>query len=119
MDFDSLEEVALKSAFSKIDPHSNAPLLFNTNKYANWLQFWEYYRARSKECIAKIVSQLIFVEADLVALITAIDDCPHFVTVKMVVQSPIRNLDLTAFAGSFFKYCLACKELDDYLKKLV
>ena len=111
----TLDKEAVKAALSKVDPNSNAPLLLAVNQYANWLQYWGYHQTRSKNCIAKIMGQYTFVDAQLIALLTAIDDSSHFNFVSEFIHTPIRNEDMSAFASSFYDYCVACRQLDTFL----
>jgi hypothetical protein len=112
---DALTKDTATAALSKIDPHANAALVFALNHYANWLQYWDYHRTRSKDYIAKIMAQLTFLDAQLVALLTAIDDSSHFFAVQTVARTQIRNTDMSAFASSFYDYCVACRDLGIYL----
>src|SRR5882724_5271754 len=115
LDIATVTEDAVRDALTRIDPHSNAPLLFALNNYANWLQYWDHYRTRSKAYIGKIMAQLIYLDARLVSFLTAIDDCTHFSVVEYVSRAPIRNSDMGAFAKSFYDYCLACRRLEQHL----
>lgn len=115
LDIAALTEDAIADALKRIDPHANAPLLFALNNYANWLQYWFHYRTRSKAYISKIMARLIYLDAPLVSFLTAIDDCSHFFVVESVSRTPIRNTDMSAFAKSFYDYCLACRRLEQHL----
>lgn len=114
-DIQSATKQDIESMFLKIDPKSNAPLLFSLRNYANWIQYFDHHRTRSKRGIAKIMSQLIFLEAPLVAQLTKVDDCNHFSIIEALVHRQISNKDLSAFADAFFDYCVACKNLNSYL----
>jgi len=104
--FQSLTEDQINQAFKKINPKSNAPLVFSLNNYANWIQYFDYNKNRSKKFLAKIMSQLIFLEANLVSLITKIDDCSHFSVVESLIHYPFNNQDMSAFSNTFFEYCI-------------
>ena len=110
----TLQQQDIEGMFKKIDPQSNAPLVFSLGNYANWIQYFEHYRNRSKRSISKIMAQLLFLEAPLVAHLTKVDDSSHFSIVEMLLHHPISNRDLSAFASSFFDYSVACKELDPF-----
>jgi hypothetical protein len=114
--FKSLTEDQVNQAFKKINPKSNAPLVFSLNNYANWMQYFEYNKNRSKIYIIKIMSQLIFLDSKLVSLITKIDDCSHFSVVEMLIHHPFNNQDLSAFSKSFFEYCNYCSKLESYIQ---
>lgn len=112
----SLSKQDIEVMFQKIAPYSNAPLAFDLGHYANWMQYFEHYKSRSKRSTAKIMEQLVFLEAPLVAHLTKVDDCNHFMIVEMLLHRKISNTDLSSFADTFFDYCVACRELDAYLK---
>ncbi len=117
LDFASLTVDNLKLAFTKIDPHSKAPLLLGSaNNYANWIQYLDYYRKRSKNYIAKIMAQLIYLDAEIVVFLTAVDDCSHFSFTETFAHIPIRNSDMSAFANEFHSYLGACRQLERYLE---
>lgn len=111
----TLSKQDVEAMFQKIDPKSNAPLVFSLGHYANWMQYFEHHRSRSKRSVAKIMAQLVFLEAPLVAHLTKVDDCSHFSVVEMLLRHQFGNKDLSAFAGTFFDYCVTCRELDAYL----
>jgi len=115
LDIATFTKDAVADALKRIDPHSNAPLLFALKNYANWLQNWVHYRTRSKAYISKIMAQLIYLDAPLVSFLTAIDDCSHFSVVESAARTPIQNTDMSAFAKSFYDYCLACRRLEQHL----
>lgn len=114
-DIQSATKQDIESIFKKIDLKSNAPLVFSLGSYANWIQYFDHHRTRSKRGIAKIMAQLIFLEAPLVAHLTKVDDCNHFSIIEMLLHRKISNKDLSAFADTFFDYCVACRCLDSYL----
>jgi hypothetical protein len=114
-DIQSATKQDIESMFQKIDPNTNAPLIFSVGKYANWIQYFDHHRTRSKRGIAKIMAQLIFLEAPLVAYLTKVDDCNHFSMIEKLAHQKISNADLGAFADTFFDYCVACRSLNSYL----
>lgn len=114
-DIQSVTKQDIESMFKKIDPKSNAPLVFSLGSYANWIQYFDHHRTRSKRGIAKIMAQLIFLEAPLVAHLTKVDDCNHFSIIEILLHRKISNEDLSALADTFFDYCVACRSLDSYL----
>jgi hypothetical protein len=114
--FQDLTEDKVNQAFKKINPKSNAPLVFSLNNYANWMQYFEYNKNRSKKYISKIMSQLIFLDSKLVSLITNIDDCDHFNIIEALINRNFNNQDMSAFSSSFFKYSEYCNGLNNYLE---
>lgn len=111
----SLESVSLAEitqAFTKVSPSGEAPMIYFPNKTATWLEYLEYNMGRSRQSIARVLAQLPFLEAELVAQLASIDDCSHFEHLTLMGSSiPVRNLDLTAWAPSFHKYVQLCKAL--------
>ncbi len=119
LDLNTLTKDAVNTAFSKIAPYSEAPLVFSSNQKANWIQYLDFYRTRNYEHIQKILAQLIFVDAKLVALLTVIDDSGHFSTIRMAASTRLANTDLSAFAPDFYKYCVACRDLETHIEKTI
>ena len=114
LDVKSPTEADLQAAFSVIPPHSNAPLLVSVQPqhYANWFQYFSHHEQRSKASIRKLLDQLPFLEASLVASITDIDDCHHFAQLTNMLNVPLRNTDLGFYASTFHGYCMRCLHLD-------
>lgn len=106
----------LTEAFSKIPPYSDAPLIINQSlKYANWFQYFDFHNSRTKESIRRLLDQLPYLEAKLVSLVSAIDDCAHFWVVAASLNTPSSNPDLQVWADPFTNYCQLCRELEAYL----
>ena len=115
-DIESITSDDVDQMLQRIDPKTNAPLVFSIGHYANWLQYLEHHRVRTKRHVAKIMSQLMFLEAPLVSLVTKIDDSTHFMIIEMIHAVPIKNSDLSAFSKEFFGYCVACRDLQDFIR---
>ena len=114
---DDLNQERVTSAFLKINPTSNAPLMFfPPNGYANWLQYFQFHNSRSKESINRVLAQFTFLEAKHVSLLVSIDDCLHFQMMNHMQNHQITNADMSAFASTFFEYCQLCRKLDSYVK---
>jgi len=113
---ETLTEQHVAEAFKRIHPYENAPLLVSANQNATWMQFLEYNKNRAKDHISKIISQLVFLDAELVSLLKEIEDCPHFQIMEFIVYNKISNQDLSNLSKSFFEYCEACKALDNYFQ---
>ncbi|MEN1943208.1 hypothetical protein WCE55_05010 [Luteimonas sp. MJ293] len=110
----------LNDAFSKIPPYSDAPLIINRSlQYANWFQYFDFHNGRTKESIRRLLDQLPYLDAELVSLISAIDDCAHFWVVTTSLNNPSSNPNLEVWADPFLKYCQLCHELETYLNKWV
>ena len=116
---DTITEQAVAKALADINPNGEAPMTlgYGENRKANWREYFEHYRIRSKGHIAKLMSQLIFLDSEMVALITKIDDGRHFTFVEMSYGFPMGNKDASVFSEGFFDYCLTCKKLAIYLAR--
>lgn len=115
IDLETASPDLITSAFAKINPNSDAPLIFSpTNAHANWLQYFSYHSVRSRESITRVLGQFLYIDAQLVTLLTAIDDCSHFHQLEFLRSIRVRNQDLTAWASTFAEYCDLCKQLDNY-----
>ena len=120
LDLHTLSEADAISAFSKIAPYSKAPLLLSaqTNQYANWFEYFIYHEHRTKGSIRKLLDQLPFLDAKMVSILTAIDDCTHFYSLSFLMNVKVRNPDLGAWAKPFYEYCVMCKQLNSHLVTL-
>ena len=92
-------------------------LLGAVGNYANWLQYFHTQNNRTKESIARVFGQLIYLDARRVSLLADIDDCSHFSAIEHLLHVHIRNTDLSNFASTFFAYCEVCLELKKYMGK--
>ena len=110
---DDITEKKVKDAFSKLHPFGEAPLLLGaTDIYATWIQFLLWHRNRTNKYINKILSQIIYVESEIISKVVEIDDCSHFSQIEAVNGSGlIKNIDISFMGSLFYKYCLLCKEL--------
>lgn len=119
LDFDSLDKGLLLTALSKIPPYSDAPLtLAPTNKSGNWLQYLNHYINHSRISIKRILDQLLFLDAKLVALIAAIDDCSLYSHIDFAQKIKLENEDLAIYCDSFYEYFALCKSLKIYAQTL-
>ena len=106
---------SIADAFTKIAPYSRAPLLMSPpDVYANWFQYFFFYRDRTRESIRRVLAQLPFIDAALVGLLASIDDCTHFFSLEYLQQARVRNEDLSAWTSTFVEYCGHCRKLNDY-----
>ena len=107
----SIEDINF--VFSNIHPHDQAPLIMaNTRRNATWFEFFDYHIIRTRDKIRKLLDQLTYVPPKMLVLILEIEDSSHFSIIRMVLNKPINNIDLSVFADPFFKYCELCKALD-------
>lgn len=118
LSLDSLTLSSIDEAFSKIEPYSNAPLVFSSaNSNANWFQYFDFHITRTRESIARVIIQLIYLDAKHVSLLTSIDDCLHFSFMPRCQHMMVNNCDLSSFASMFHDYCKMCFELKQYMTK--
>ncbi|MCG7198704.1 hypothetical protein MD273_03090 [Marinobacter pelagius] len=116
LDFQTLEKQDIEAVFARLEPNGAAPLVFWEGGQANWLQYFENYRIRSLRHIDKIMTQLKFLEAPLVALLMKVQDSTHFSAIESLSRVKLNNDNLMTFAGGFYEYVQACRKLDGYLK---
>lgn len=120
LDSENLKKEDLKNALSKIHPYGTAPLVItpNTGQSANWVQYFYYYKESNRNQIRKLLDQLRFLDASLVADLTKIDDCGHFSAMSILINSYLRNEDLSTFSEQIHEYHILCQSLNIRLKKL-
>lgn len=119
LELESLNKDSLLTALSKIPPYSDAPLMLaSTNKSAHWLQYLNYNMNHAKSSIRRILDQLPFLDAKLVALITAIDDCSLYMHIEFAQTIKINNESLANFGEAFYEYFTFCKSLKFYAQTL-
>jgi hypothetical protein len=107
----------IESALKKIPPGSAAPLLIsNIGRNANWPEFFSYRNTRTKESCRKLLDQLPLLDAKLIGLVAAIDDCSLFIQVQMYLGTSFNNSDMTFFTSSLHSYTDMCAKLDTFIK---
>jgi hypothetical protein len=108
----------IANAMNSLNPNAQAPLIISfPQNYANWLQYLQYNIDRSKSYIAKIMLQIIYIDSELVALITAIEECTYFYVISQASQHPMRTQNLSIISKNYFEYCQNCDQLKKYIKK--
>ena len=115
LNFDSLSRDELRAAFQATNPNAPAPMVFSPgNQAASWIQYLEHHVEKSLTSIARTLSNVQFIEARLVQLLTSIEDSSYFLQMRLIGSTPVRNTDLSVWAEPFFRYCALCKELELY-----
>ena len=106
-------------AFKKIAPYSDAPLIISplNMQHADWFQYFNHHRNRTRQSISRLLAQLPYIDAKLVSLLTAVDDCSHFYQIDVLQSIRVKNRDLSAFASPFADYCELCRELNEYRER--
>lgn len=110
----------LTTICKSINPNSPAPLLLSatSNTYANWVQYFDYYKQRSNGATEKVFLKMPFLDTKLVNILAKIEDCSHFNFLRAIINTmPIRNTDLTSFQKTFSDYIKLIKELEEYADK--
>ncbi|MFA7116600.1 MAG: hypothetical protein WC140_05140 [Bacteroidales bacterium] len=110
------DKIELNYICKSINPNSNAPLLLgNSDKNANWIQYFDYCKRQNNKVIDKILSKMQFVDSELVNQLAKIEDCISF----NVSMSPrhIGNKDLISFESLLEKYFELVKDLEKYYNK--
>jgi hypothetical protein len=110
-----LNQSEIETMFQQINPKGKAPLVLgNINNYANWMQYFSFYKERTQKTIQKIFVHMPFLDSKLVKILAHIDDCEHFTVIELLSNMTFGNNDMKSFASSFYKYSILCKELEDY-----
>lgn len=113
-----LSQDEIETMFQQISPQGKAPLILgNINNYANWMQYFSFYRDRTQKTIQKIFVHMPFLDSKLVKILAHIDDCGHFKVIELLSNMTFGNNDMKPFASSFYEYSILCKELEDYGNK--
>jgi hypothetical protein len=117
LELSSVTFADIEAAMKVIDLHTEAPLLIGVLpfRYANWYQYFEFSRNKSKRYFSELMSQLLYLDAELVSLVMAVEGSAHFIVSEGAAGMPFKNTDLTSHASSFFEYCQLCRALDAYL----
>jgi len=115
LEFEALSADELRKAFRATNPNATAPMVFFPgNQTATWIQYLEHHVERSLTSIARTLSNVQFIEARLVQLLTSIEDSSYFMQMRLVGSAPMRNTDLSVWAEPFIQYCALCNELETY-----
>lgn len=118
LDTKALDSQELEKALSKISPRGQAPLVFHSGAYANWIEYIKYSLERSSDTIRKLFDKIIFLDAELVSILTEIDDCDFIAMMSHIPSAEhFRNTGLEFLSGSMLRYVQACQKLEAYLKK--
>lgn len=111
-------DAELTTICNTINPKSNSPLLlFNVNRHANWIEYFDNQKQRSNDATEKVFSKMPFLDTKLVDILARIEDCPHFMSIKYLLVLPFNNQDLTNWKSTLAGYFALIEELDKYAKK--
>jgi len=119
LDLNTITKVQIDQAMNALNPHSQSPLLINLpQNYANWLQYLIHNIQKSRSYITKIMSQIIYIDSTLVALVTSIEECSYFNVLNQVYRHPMKNTNMSFVSNNFFDYCQKCAELKRYIEEM-
>jgi hypothetical protein len=114
----NITEESIVDIFKKISPKKDAPGIMASGKAPDWLQYFNFHKIKTHDRVVKILAQIIYIDAELVKLITDIDECDHFMTLNAFPNTDlIANETLEHFATHFYAYCAYCRKLEKYLQK--
>ena len=112
------EKAFIKEVFLKIAPYSSAPLILGTQgNYANWFQYFDYYKQRVDCFISVVTDKMPFLDSKLVLLLSDLSNCYHFRSLEFTLGHKTSNPNLSVWADSFHEYCLKSYALEMYAIK--
>jgi hypothetical protein len=108
LDLSSTSLADITTAFTKLDPYGDAPMIISPDATGNWLQYLDHYAIITRRTVGRLFIQLPYLDAELVRLLTAVDDSDHFVYFENTdVDTPVGNRDLESWAPAFHDYCVS------------
>ncbi|PJK32914.1 hypothetical protein CWC49_06245 [Pseudomonas sp. S09F 262] len=119
MSFNQITEAQVEEAFKKLKPYGPSRLIAEVRMppvYAPWIESMIYYKREAHARIAKIIAQPVGLDAQTVEILTRVEGCEHFEALSIFESVTMGAEDLTNFSGRFYRYCLLCRELDNYLR---
>jgi hypothetical protein len=115
---ENLTNDLINDSFRVIAPMSKSALfLVHEGHFANRLELMDYYRIQTTRKIQKLLTHIIYLDPELVRILTKIDNCPHFRALSLVRNFNVTNSEMTPWADSFFRYCALIKELNQYAQR--
>jgi hypothetical protein len=82
-DGDLPEKDFIIEIFSKIDPHSQAPLIKDIQgNYANWIEYFFHHNNQVDKLISVVTDKMPFLDSELVRLLSELSECRHFEMVE-------------------------------------
>lgn len=119
MNLSNITEDRINDAFKKLHPYGKSELIADISDsivYATWMSSMAYYMREANTRVAKVISQPLGLDASTVEILTRVEDCEHFVSLKILEGVAFGANDLTNFSGRFYRYCLVCLELKCHLE---
>ncbi len=109
------DKTFITNLFLKVNPNDPAPLVKDAQgTYANWLEYFWYYKKRVDRFIAVVTDKMPFLDSKLVQLLSELSECEHFKFLEGPVGVSVKNTDLSAWADGFHKYCVKSDALETY-----
>ncbi len=99
------------TAVKTITPPRLVNLVAGVPVPANWLQFFMYRQERTTKSIIDLFDQSRFLDAELISILTNINECAFFRSVAAVPELSASNTDLSAWGHSFGQYLVLCRDL--------
>lgn len=101
-----------------INPHTNAPMVIGPrDNYANWIQYFDYFKKRSNDATEKIFNKMPFLDTELVNILGRIEDNDFFLVLDHFLYDMPIGQDITIFHYSLSSYFELIKELEKYADK--
>lgn len=106
-----------KEVFAKINPQSPAPLILDlTTGNVSWIVYLDFERKRNLEAIQNVVRLSHYIDAELISLLTDIEDCPYFKLISLWNTSLVRNENFSPISKQYLGYSEYINKLKDYMK---
>lgn len=116
LDLETIDKNSLRSAMSKINPYSSAPLrLLNNLNKANWLEYLENQRIIIQSHTSKVISLANFVDHDTISLVSKIDFCDHFRIINQLHNQKLRTANLAFCTDNYYELVDECRSLKKQL----
>ena len=103
-------------ALSKFNLLSDAPHMVGEYQ-SNWSLLFDYHEDYSKNDISDLLGKMIFLEAEFIKLVLALEDSEHMKTGTDFRKALIKSPNLSAYAPTLFQYCQQCLALKNYMQE--
>lgn len=107
---------AIKVALSKIRTNTKGPIYVgpSVGNQGTFIQYLAFKKKSTEDSIAKVLSQIIYVDAKLVIHLAKINECCYFTTVDFLAKNHMADSDLSNCAPTLYEYCELCRELKSH-----
>lgn len=119
VELDTIDRSTLDELCQAVDPNAPAPIILGGDpqqgwQYGSWLFYLNYWRQRSHRFFEDIAPFFSFLEAEHMVLLTQVDQCSYFRQLDMLVNTPIRNQDVSWLASTIWDYIQLARQLKTY-----